>query len=160
MATEEYIADIENNGTEVDVEQNILDIEAEGNAETVDIEVMSNADLVDVELTSDADISLSDGIIVQGGGGGVTSYNDLTDKPSINGVTLIGNINIDGDKHYTHTQAVPSDTWEVTHNLGKYPSVEVVDSAGSVVVGDYKNIDTNTMLLTFSGAFAGKAYFN
>lgn len=26
-----------------------------------------------------------------GGSGGVTSYNDLTDKPSIEGVTLIGN---------------------------------------------------------------------
>ena len=157
--SEEYIADIENNGTEVDVEQEILDIETDANAELVDIEVLSNEDSVAVELADDAEVSLSDEVVVRGGTG-VTSYNDLTDKPSINGITLVGNINIDGDKHYTHTQTIPSDTWEVTHNLGKYPSVEVVDSAGSVVVGDYKNIDTNTMLLTFSGAFAGKAYFN
>lgn len=65
-----------------------------------------------------------------------------------------------GDKHFAHTQSVASATWVVTHNLGKYPSVSVVDSAGELVVGqvDYNSINQTT--LTFVGAFSGKAYFN
>ena len=68
--------------------------------------------------------------------------------------------NLDGDKHFVYTQGVPSDTWLVTHNLNKYPSIEVVDSAGTIVVGEYKYIDTNNVQLIFGGAFSGKAYFN
>lgn len=65
-----------------------------------------------------------------------------------------------GDKHYTHEQAVVSDTWIVTHNLNKKPSIEVVDSADNVVTGDYEYNDLNTVTLRFNGAFSGKAYFN
>ena len=64
------------------------------------------------------------------------------------------------DKHYLHTQSVASDTWTVKHSLGKYPAVTVVDSAGTVVIGDVEYIDTNTCVLKFNGAFSGKAYFN
>lgn len=65
-----------------------------------------------------------------------------------------------GDKHYTHVQRVASDVWVVTHNLNKYPSITVVDSAETVVIGDAEYLDLNTVRLTFIGAFAGKAYFN
>lgn len=68
--------------------------------------------------------------------------------------------NLVGDKFYVYTQSVPSDTWVVTHNLNKNPSIEVVDSAGTVVIGDYEYIDANTVRLVFGGAFSGKAYFN
>ena len=124
----------------------------------IDIDATSYADSIDVELEDDStEVMLNDDYTSYRV---LKSYNALTDKPSINGVTLVGDITVDGDKHYTHIQATPSSEWMVTHNLGKYPSVEVVDSAGTVVVGEYTNIDTNTMLLTFSGAFSGKAYFN
>lgn len=69
----------------------------------------------------------------------------------------------DGDLHYTHNQMVALTTWTVTHNLGKVPSVTVIDSAGSVVEGDYSPdpLDSlNKMTLSFSVPFAGKAYFN
>ena len=65
-----------------------------------------------------------------------------------------------GDKTYVHNQETPSATWEVTHNLGKNPAITVVDSAGTVVEGQYSYIDENNVVLDFSGAFAGKAYFN
>lgn len=65
-----------------------------------------------------------------------------------------------GDKHYTHIQRVASDVWTVKHNLNKYPSITVVDSAETVVIGDAEYLDLNTVRLTFIGAFAGKAYFN
>lgn len=64
------------------------------------------------------------------------------------------------DAHYTHTQTVPSDTWSVTHNLGKKCAVTVVDSADTVVYGEIEYTDLNNVTLTFNGAFSGKAYFN
>lgn len=64
------------------------------------------------------------------------------------------------DKHYTHNQNTASDVWIINHGLGKNPSVTVVDSAGTEVVGDIEHIDTNTVKIIFSAAFSGKAYFN
>ena len=67
---------------------------------------------------------------------------------------------IEGDKHFTFIQSVPSDTWVIEHNLGKKPSVSAVDSAGTDVVGEYVYIDDNNILLRFAGVFSGKAYLN
>lgn len=64
------------------------------------------------------------------------------------------------DKHYTHEQAIASDVWVIKHNLNKKPSIEVVDSAENIVIGDYEYNDLNTVTLRFNGAFTGKAYFN
>lgn len=64
------------------------------------------------------------------------------------------------DKSYIFTQAVPSTTWTVSHNLDKFPSITVVDSASTVVTGQYTYINNNNVTLTFSAAFAGKAYLN
>lgn len=61
---------------------------------------------------------------------------------------------------YVHTQGTPAAVWSVTHNLGKRPSVTIVDTAENVVYGDIKYINNNTITLTFSSAFSGKAYFN
>lgn len=64
------------------------------------------------------------------------------------------------DKTYVFTQTVPSVTWTVQHNLGKFPSITVVDTGQSVVVGDYTYTDNNNVILNFSAQFAGKAYLN
>lgn len=61
--------------------------------------------------------------------------------------------------NYTHTQATASATWTITHNLGYFPGgVSVVDSAGTKVYGDVTHSDTNSLVITFSAAFGGKAY--
>lgn len=39
------------------------------------------------------------------------------------------------DLNFAFTQNVASDLWMIQHNLGKYPSVSVADSAGTEVVG-------------------------
>ena len=64
------------------------------------------------------------------------------------------------DKNYVFIQSTPSATWTITHNLGKFPSVSVVDSANTVVYGDIGYIDNNSLTITFSAAFGGKAYMN
>jgi hypothetical protein len=61
---------------------------------------------------------------------------------------------------YTHIQSVPSTTWTINHNLNKKPSVTIVDSAETVVRGSVVYTDTNTLVLSFSAGFAGKAYLN
>jgi hypothetical protein len=53
-----------------------------------------------------------------------------------------------------------STTWNIQHNLGKFPSITVIDTANTVVTGEYTYIDNNNVTLTFSAAFAGKAYLN
>lgn len=95
-----------------------------------------------------------------GGSGGVTDYNDLTGKPTLNGQTIQGNMVVEADKNFVYIQATPGNTWTVTHGLNKYPTITVVDSAGSEVIGEYEYTDLNNVVLTFSGAFAGKAFFN
>ena len=64
------------------------------------------------------------------------------------------------DKHYEHTQSASATVWVVTHNLEKNPSVTVVDSAGTVVVGQVDYDSLNQVTLTFKNTFSGKAYFN
>jgi hypothetical protein len=62
--------------------------------------------------------------------------------------------------NYTHTQSIPSATWDITHNLGFHPSITIVDSSGRVVEGEEQYITTNIVRVTFSGAFSGKAYLS
>lgn len=64
------------------------------------------------------------------------------------------------DSNYIHTQLSSSASWVVNHNLNKYPSVTVVDSANSVVIGDIQYNSVNQLTITFVGAFSGKAYIN
>jgi hypothetical protein len=65
-----------------------------------------------------------------------------------------------GQTTYTHTQSVPSGTWVIQHLLGRHPSVSVVDSAGSVVVGNVTYDSDIRVTVTFSASFSGKAYLN
>lgn len=68
-----------------------------------------------------------------------------------------------GESHdgtYIYHQDVASDTWTITHNLGAFPSVTVVDSGETVVVGSVQYINENSLVVTFSGAFSGTAYLN
>jgi len=48
----------------------------------------------------------------------------------------------------------------IAHNLGKFPSVTTVDSAGSHIVGDIQHIDNNNFIITFKASFQGKVYVN
>jgi len=61
---------------------------------------------------------------------------------------------------FVFTQNVPSTTWNITHNLGKFPSITVIDTGNTVVVGEYNYTSNTNVILTFSAAFSGKAYLN
>ena len=56
-----------------------------------------------------------------------------------------------------HDQASASATWTITHNQGRYPSIDIIDSSGNHVIGDIKHNSVNQLVATFDNAFAGKA---
>jgi hypothetical protein len=55
---------------------------------------------------------------------------------------------------------MPSSTWIVEHNLGKFPSVTVVDSGRNEVHGDVVHDNVNQLTLYFGAEFSGKAVCN
>ena len=61
---------------------------------------------------------------------------------------------------FVYTQSVSAATWTVTHGLGFFPSVTVVDNGGNMVIGDVLYITENQVSISFSASFGGKAYFS
>jgi len=61
---------------------------------------------------------------------------------------------------HIHTQSLALSEWTIVHNLGKYPSVSIVDSSNAEVIGEVEHIDSNSLKVKFSAAFSGKAYIN
>lgn len=64
------------------------------------------------------------------------------------------------DVTYVHIQGVPATTWNVTHNLNKFPSVSIINSIDEVVYGLITYVDANNITLQFSASFSGRAFFN
>jgi hypothetical protein len=50
--------------------------------------------------------------------------------------------------------------WTIQHNLGKFPSVSIVDTGNTTVISQIDYIDNNNLTITNSAQFAGKAYLN
>ncbi len=61
---------------------------------------------------------------------------------------------------FDYTQGSASDDWIIAHNLGRYPSVTIVDSTGREVFGDVHYTDANNIEILFTSAFAGQAFLN
>jgi hypothetical protein len=64
-----------------------------------------------------------------------------------------------GDKHRTMPFTAAS-TVTLDHNLGKNPSVTVVDSAGTEWSVQVEHLSENTCRFTLAHAFSGTAYLN
>lgn len=64
------------------------------------------------------------------------------------------------DQTYVHVQNTPATIWVVVHNLGKHPSVSVVDSAGTAWIAEVSYTDVNTLEIRHAAPFSGKAYLN
>ena len=64
------------------------------------------------------------------------------------------------DKTFEFTQGVPATTWNIQHNLGKFPSVSVINNNNIIINGEVTYIDNNNVQLNFSAGFTGKAYLN
>lgn len=68
--------------------------------------------------------------------------------------------NLESDKTYVYTQVFETTSWNIEHNLNKFPSVSIVDNENNQVWADVQYIDENTVKLNFSQGFTGKVYIN
>jgi hypothetical protein len=64
------------------------------------------------------------------------------------------------DVRYVHTQSSANTTWTITHNLGLFPSVMLVDNSGNVISANINYSSNNQVVVTFDLAQAGKAYLS
>lgn len=76
------------------------------------------------------------------------------------GAFVGGNYIGTSDKFFIFTQGMPDSVWTIEHTLNKKPSVTVVDTRDSIVHGNVEYISNTKIIITFSAAFAGKAYLN
>ena len=105
----------------------------------------------------------------------IDSYTTKGNFHTLNVTNIGANSNLEIDKFYDFavftlsSQGAPTfifnqntvaTTWNIQHNLGKFPSITVIDTGDTVVAGEYTYIDNNNVQLNFSAGFAGKAYLN
>jgi hypothetical protein len=60
---------------------------------------------------------------------------------------------------FTYTQPVPSNIWNVFHNLGDYPLVQVIDHDGNDVEAEIFHINANVTEIRFLVPIRGMARF-
>jgi hypothetical protein len=105
----------------------------------------------------------------------IDSYTLNNNVATLNLTNLFGNGALDLDKFYdfavftlssqgaptfVFTQGIPATTWNIQHNLGKFPSVSVINNNNVIINGEVTYIDNNNVQLNFSAGFSGKAYLN
>jgi hypothetical protein len=61
---------------------------------------------------------------------------------------------------YHHTQGLSSDTWEIEHNLGFYPNITTMDSAGTQVEGELQHLSKYRLRVNFSAPISGQAFLS
>jgi hypothetical protein len=62
---------------------------------------------------------------------------------------------------FTYVQELPSDTWNINHNLGFIPGgVFITDIDGFDCIGEIEHTDNNTTIVSFSEPIAGTAHLS
>lgn len=69
-------------------------------------------------------------------------------------------VSIGNEITYVHVQLATAHVWTIIHNLHRRPSVTVVDSSGTVMVGEVVYISDDEIRVTFTEGRSGKAYLN
>lgn len=61
---------------------------------------------------------------------------------------------------YVHTQTTVSTQWDITHNLGFFPNVTILDndSPPRIVEADIRYLDTSSVRIIMNTAMSGTAY--
>lgn len=64
------------------------------------------------------------------------------------------------DNTFEYATATPMASWEIVHNMNKYPAVTVTDWYRNVILADVRYIDKNTVVVTLSEPICGRAFLN
>lgn len=62
-----------------------------------------------------------------------------------------------GGVRMTYVPPTASITWLIPHSLGFNPQVTILDTPGNVVYGNITHLDLNTLSISFTVPFYGKA---
>ena len=169
-----------------------IDVEVQSNDVVIDVETTSSNPEINVDAQSQA-VSEIDTVALYGPQGPRGPKGDNGDKGDTgatgNGIvgtektSTVGNVDTytitytNGDTDtftvtnanstFVFTQAIASDTWDITHNMNKYPYPICVDSTGAVFEPAWEyprlqdnTLDKNRIILTMNGATTGQAYLN
>ena len=118
--------------------------------------------IVDSEMSETSDNAVSNRVIKE--------YVDKTDAVLSERIAALelggggggsgGGVVGEGDKYYYHTQAATAEEWVIEHNLGKFPAVTVVSSAGEEIFCDKRFVSINKVVLNFGTPVSGAAFLN
>lgn len=118
--------------------------------------------IVDSEMSETSDNAVSNRVIKE--------YVDKTDAVLSERIAALelggggggsgGGVVGEGDKYYYHTQAATAEEWVIEHNLGKFPAVTVVSSAGEEIYCDKRFVSINKVVLNFGTPVSGAAFLN
>lgn len=130
------------------------DVEIESSSTLITVEVDGSSETITVETSDVAEVTVEAAALGLPGPQGPPGPDGPTGPQGPAGAPG------SAPQAYIHDQGSPASTWSVTHNLGYYPNVAVVDSGGTEVIGEVTYADSNSLTISFSSPFGGKAYLS
>lgn len=130
-----------------------VDVNTVSEETNVTIDTTQNIDTVIIEPTVESlqvELAIVDNVT------GVLSVNGKTGNVIID----YPDINPDPVNHvkYVHNQNTPSNQWNITHNLGFFPNVTVLDNENRIIEADTQYLNTNSVKIVMNVALSGVAY--
>lgn len=134
-------------------EVNSIDVNTVSEEMTVAIDTSQDIDTIIVDQQAEAlqvELSIVDNVT------GVLSVNGKTGNVVID----YPDINTDPVNHvkYVHTQSSASNEWSITHNLGFFPNVSVLDNENRIIEADVQYLNINSVKIVMNVALSGVAY--
>lgn len=114
---------------------------------------MANSPIKDSQLPVKANPVVADKFAILDSNSGTNMLSTLDSVKNLITAAL------SGDKTFSQS-FISATSVHVVHNLGKYPSVTVIDSANDECEGDVVHNSINDFTVTFSAAFSGKVFCN
>lgn len=127
-----------------------------------EINVPGGGGIVDEQMSDSSDNAVANRV--------VKAYIDKTDSVLSERIAALelgggggssgGGSSEGGDKNYYYSQGTPQEQWVIEHNLGKYPAVTVISSAGEQIYCDVTFNSINKVTLSFGSPLSGAAFMN
>ncbi|CAG7581572.1 MAG: hypothetical protein SLAVMIC_00908 [uncultured marine phage] len=64
------------------------------------------------------------------------------------------------DFNYVHNQSFTASTWNIAHNLGRYPNINIVDNSNLEIEGSIEYVDLNNIEITFNSGVSGMGFLS
>lgn len=130
-----------------------VDVNTVAEQTNITIDNTQNIDTLVVEEQTEAlqvELSVVDNVT------GVLSVNGKAGHVTID----YPDINADPVNHvkYVHNQTTSSTQWNITHNLGFFPNVTVLDNENRIIEADTVYLNTNSVRIVMNVALSGVAY--